>query len=176
VRLNVGCGDWPLTGFVNLDRRKGTKANIRADAGQLPFADETVDEVYAGHMLEHLEPAAADEFLSECRRTLKPVGRLGVLVPDMRAVFERYASGRSSPVEYPPGMWRDVTNLDDCCAWFIYSTLQESPHRWCYDLITLRRKLERNGFRCTTEINRWFDPRVILGAWYQCGWDAVKEA
>jgi|SRR5579859_485493 len=180
MRVNVGCGSWPLPGFVNLDNREGTAANMLADANQfLPFLDASLDEVYAGHFFEHLEPTDGDWFLKECLRTLKPGGLLGVVVPDMKAVFSRYVNGPTLSVEFIPTavsgcVWVSTDNLDDLSAGFIYSTLQESQHRWCYDLDTLGRKLERNGFTLDKEVNRWFDPHIPVGAWYQCGWYARK--
>src|SRR5579859_7956373 len=108
MKVNVGCGGWPLPGFVNLDNREGTAANIMADAGQsnpsvfLPFLDSSLDEIYAGHLLEHLEPIQGDWFLKECLRVLKSGGLLGVVVPDMKAVFSRYINGPTMSVEFIP--------------------------------------------------------------------------
>lgn len=177
MRLNVGCGNWPLPGFINADRLADTRADLRMDALALPFQAASLEEIYAGHFLEHLAQPESDQFLSECRRVLVPDGLLGIVVPDMRAVLERYVARRADPVEFIPTtvsgrVFVRTDDLDDVCAGFIYSTLQESGHRWCYDLVTLRRKLERHGFVVEQEVNRWFDPHIPVGAWYQCGWYA----
>ena len=180
MKVNIGCGGWPLPGFVNVDNLSTTAADVLADASQfLPFVDSSIEEVYAGHFLEHLTLTDADWFLKECQRVLKPGGVLAVVVPDMRAVLERYVNGKEQLVEFIPSsvsgrVWVNTTDLDDVCAGFIYSTLQESQHRHCYDSVTLRRKLERSGFTVEKEINRWFDPHIPVGAWYQCGWYARK--
>jgi len=49
----VGCGDKPK-GDVNVDKRRGSKADIIADAYHLPFRSATFDVVYTSHILEHL--------------------------------------------------------------------------------------------------------------------------
>jgi predicted SAM-dependent methyltransferase len=173
VRLNIGCGDWPLPGWTNLDARAKCKPDVLAKVPPLPFADESVEEIYAGHFVEHLTPKDADKFLAECYRVLVPGGRLGVVVPDTKMIARAYVEGHGS-VEYPEGTVRPMADLDEICDLFLYSTAQESPHRWSYDADTLRRLLLRAGFYPTTEIDRYADPRIPVKNWYSCGWDAVK--
>ncbi len=176
MRLNVGCGEYPLPvneGWVNLDADPAAPAQVRALVPPLPFADESLTEVYAGHFLEHLAPDDAACFLAECRRVLVPGGKLGIVVPDTRAIVKHYLANDLS-VEYPAGTHRRVGDLDEVCGLFLYSTVQDSPHRWSYDLATLRRALERAGFRVVKQIDRYRDPRIPVRVWYGCGWDAVK--
>lgn len=174
MKLNVGCGQYPLPGWLNLDAGDGLPVDVRAIVPELPFRTGSVDEVYAGHLVEHLTPAEARAFLGECRRVLVPGGHLGIVVPDTFEIMRRYVDlSTQGRVEYPLGVWRDMHDLDEVCALFTFSTVQASPHRWNYDLCTLSRLLECSGFRVTGQINRWMDPRVTVGAWYQCGLDAV---
>lgn len=77
VRLNVGAGEVVIDGYTPLDIKTGT------EAGRLPYADETVDEVYASHVLEHVARAEAIDTLREWVRVLKPGGIIRVAVPDM---------------------------------------------------------------------------------------------
>ena len=76
MRLNVGCGDYLLEGFVNLDADPATPADVHADAMVYlrDCPDATFAEVYAGHFLEHLTPEGAQRFLAECYRVLAPGG------------------------------------------------------------------------------------------------------
>jgi len=173
-RLNVGCGQYPLLYWTNLDADQAAFADRYHTVPPLPYEDGTLDDIYAGHFLEHLTPWDARAFLAECLRCLAPGGRIGILVPDTREVLTRWLRGDLDCVEYPVGTFHAVADLDAVCALFLYSTVQDSPHRWSYDLGTLARLLEAAGFRVIGEIDRYRDPRVALGAWYQCGLDAVK--
>ena len=185
MRVNVGCGAWPLPGWINIDEVRvksmtTAKIGVFASVPPLPFPDGCLEEIYAGHFVEHLPRFRAVEFIAECHRCLKPGGLLGIVVPDTRAVMEAYVTGRKRMVELPavPGqesVWVDTDCLDDICSLFLYSTVQDSPHQWSYDLNTLRRLVSEGGFKIGEEINRWFDRRIPLGAWYQCGLDATKE-
>lgn len=174
-RLNIGCGQHPLLFWQNLDGDPNAIADHYAIVPPLPFEDEAFDDIYAGHVLEHLSPRDAHRLLIECRRCLAPGGRLGIVVPDTREVLTRWLNNALDCVEYPEGVFHAVNDLDEICAVFLYSTVQASPHRWSYDLETLHRAIEAAGFVVTGEIDRYRDARIPVGAWYQCGLDAVKR-
>lgn len=173
-RLNVGCGEHPLRYWTNLDEAPDAVADLYMRVPPLPCDDASLDEIYAGHFLEHLSPEDAGRFLDECHRCLVPGGRLGIVVPDTKLIFSRYLRGDIDEVEYPAGTWRCVSDLDEICALFLYSTVQDSPHLWMYDDVTLKRILERHGFTVTGKIDRFKDPRIPVGAWYQMGYQAEK--
>lgn len=172
-RLNLGCGAYRLEGWDNWDADPETPADRHFHAPPIPVGDRTVDEIYCGHLLEHFEPDEADELLRECRRVLVPGGRLGVVVPDTRAVLARYLEQRHEVVEVPEGVFWNLDDLDSVCRVFLYSTIQPSRHKWSYDGATLRRALVRNGFRLEGDIAR-DDPRLSVPSWWDCGVDCTK--
>lgn len=87
-RLNVGCGDRPIDGFVNVDLFAARFADVLADGERLPFSDDSFDEVVTSHVLEHI-PALPDHdgrdrffvFADEIWRVLAPAGRWVLRVP-----------------------------------------------------------------------------------------------
>ncbi|MHA1632581.1 MAG: methyltransferase domain-containing protein [Candidatus Freyarchaeota archaeon] len=53
---------------------------IVADAQSLPFRSGSIDEMFAGHVIEHLEDPI--RFLKECERVLKRGGMVTIVTPN----------------------------------------------------------------------------------------------
>jgi len=81
MKLNLGCGLDVREQWVNIDRRAAPGINLIMDIAKepLPFANDSVDEVLASHVLEHI--AKWEEVLLEIHRVLRPGGLLTVKVP-----------------------------------------------------------------------------------------------
>ena len=77
LKLNIGAGDTQLEGFTPIDRKFGQEAY------PLEYADNSVDEIRASHILEHFTFKEAAEALQEWARVLKPGGRMRIAVPDV---------------------------------------------------------------------------------------------
>ena len=91
--LNFGCGGTFHRDWVNLDASPVSPDVIAHDLRKrFPFADATFDAVYGSHILEHLEPAAANNLLRDCHRILKPGGIIRVAVPDLESIARLYLS------------------------------------------------------------------------------------
>ena len=163
-----------MPGWTNLDADPRIPAQIHALVPPIPLEDGSLDEVYLGHCLEHLLPEDGLELLRECRRCLIPGGKIAVLVPDTHEIMRRYLAGDETCVEYPRGVFHPVADLDAVCRLFLYSTVQPSHHLWSYDRETLARAMTAAGFRELQEIDRFLDPRIACGAWYQIGLEGVR--
>ena len=71
LRLNLGCGTGRMEGFVNCDYLPTAYTDAVFDAcGPWPFKDDSVEHIYASHMLEHLPDPQA--FFREAWRVLRP--------------------------------------------------------------------------------------------------------
>jgi ubiquinone/menaquinone biosynthesis C-methylase UbiE len=59
---------------VGVDIDPDSGADIIASALALPFEDESVDEIYSAHLVEHFNPDEAQKFFDEIYRVLKRKG------------------------------------------------------------------------------------------------------
>jgi len=104
LRLNLGCGNISLEGYLNVDRRSLPGVDIVADVDELPFGAGEVDEIFSAHLLEHFP-------LEQLRRQLLPYyysllkegGIFRAVVPDAEAMIQNYVKG-----EYPYDDMREV--------------------------------------------------------------------
>jgi predicted SAM-dependent methyltransferase len=174
MKLNVGCGYFPMEGWLNLDADARCLPDVCANVPPLPCRDNELAEIFAGHFLEHLDRASAARFLRECYRTLQPGGRLGIVVPDAVEIFRHWLNSAVDEIEYPEGVWRPIADLDAVNELFVYSTVQDPPHAWLWEARTLARAMQAAGFQNLQRINRFSDPRLACPAWYQDGIDGYK--
>jgi len=158
--------------YINLDMVP--YADIVARVPPLPFVDGAFEEIYAGHLLEHLALEEAIVFLAECNRCLADGGRLAIVVPDTRLIAKRWLENAPDFIQLPEGVWWSINDLDAVCALFLYSTVQDSHHKWSYDKHTLGRRMVMAGFGKLREIDRYRDKRLASPAWFQIGLEGVK--
>lgn len=81
-QINIGAGDLPVAGYYGVDSHGYTGVDLVCRVPPLPWPDTSVQEIFTGHFLEHLEPWQVLPFLAECHRVLIPGGSLTVVVPD----------------------------------------------------------------------------------------------
>jgi predicted SAM-dependent methyltransferase len=87
IRLHIG-GTHPHPDWKILNVQAGPGVDYVGDCTDLSrFADASVSEVYASHVLEHLSYVdALPRALSEIRRVLVPGGRVRISVPDIEVL------------------------------------------------------------------------------------------
>jgi len=84
MKLNLGCGYNQLPGYINVDHDPICKPDVVADLeATLPFEDNSVDEIYLHHVLEHLGQTTKTYFSvwKEFYRILKDQGVIRIIVP-----------------------------------------------------------------------------------------------
>ena len=83
-RLNLGCGYDILPGWINTDITdiEGVDVVHDLDTGPWPWADESINEVRAVDVFEHVEYPIL--FMNEVHRILKPGGFLRLRSPHWR--------------------------------------------------------------------------------------------
>lgn len=92
MKLDIGSAQARFRDFTTVDLY-APEADVKADAGDLPFPDNSVDEIWASHILEHIEPPRVQPVLREWLRVLKPGAICRIATPDLddacRAWLER---------------------------------------------------------------------------------------
>ncbi len=91
LRVEIGGGPFPSPGYVHVDAdRTSRHLEHVAPAWKLPFADGSVTELLAIHVLEHVHPTSIDRTLGEWRRVMAPGGFAEIHVPDAATVFPAF--------------------------------------------------------------------------------------
>ena len=134
MKLHLGCGTAVLSDFVNMDGRSIEGVDVVGDISALPAIDDnTVELIYACHVLEHFPKARRLNVMQRWYNVLSPNGILRVAVPDFEKVVHLYKSG----VEV------------DLLSGFLYGrqNYDLNFHYYCWDFKSLKNDLKKVGFR-----------------------------
>lgn len=133
MKLHIGCGKKHLPGYKHLDVIDYDHVDYVCDARNINVIEtESISEIYACHILEHVERDEVLGVLKEWNRVLKSGACLRVAVPDFGAVVEEY-----------------VENKDLACfQGLLYGgqTYDYNFHHVAFDFKMLERLMEDAGF------------------------------
>jgi predicted SAM-dependent methyltransferase len=107
LRLNVGCGGRRLPGYTGVDVIPRPAADIVSPADAIPLPSNSVEEILAIHVVEHVHQWEVPSLLKEWFRLLKPGGRLVMEMPDIIKCAKNVAEGYTYAGKHPDqaGMW-----------------------------------------------------------------------
>ena len=96
LRLHIG-GTEPRPGWKILNVQPGTGVDFVGDCTDLGrFADASVQEIYASHVLEHLSyQDRLPRALGELYRVLRPGGKAMISVPDLEVLCRLFLDPRA---------------------------------------------------------------------------------
>ena len=145
LRLNLGCGDKILPGYVNVDvveARAGMRPDVICDLHDLaPFDADSADEILSVHVVEHFWRWEVRDIVREWVRVLKPGGRMIVECPNIVSACRTFlenpeqfsredqAGQRTMWVFYGDPKWKDPLMI----------------HRWGYTPESLKSLLAEVG-------------------------------
>ena len=143
MKLNIGCGDKILDGYVNVDvvdERAGNKPDVNCDVRTLEsFPEECADEILAVHLIEHFYNWEVQDLLEVWYNTLKPGGTLILETPSLQEACRLIALEPSLIVQNPQRT-----------MWPLYGDPQHKDplmcHKWLYTPQTLAYELNQAGF------------------------------
>lgn len=87
VRLDLGAGKIVRPGHTPRGFAHGS------EIFPLPYADGSVDEIVASHVLEHFPRLQVPLVVKEWSRVLRRSGRIRIAVPDFASIASRYKAG-----------------------------------------------------------------------------------
>lgn len=154
TKLHIG-GSERRAGWTVVNIAAGDHVDIVADCREIPIEPGTCDEVYASHVLEHVDRADVGKALRHWCDLLRPGGRLRVAVPDLQKLCKLYADDMISTL----GAWQITA--------FIYGGQmnEHDYHRCGFSDDTLRSSLEECGFVDVQRVDYFSEFRDCSFAW-----------
>ena len=139
MKLHLGCGERFIPGWTHVDAIDHEHIDFVTSLDDLHFIpSNSVEIIYASHVLEHFCRSSVRKVLHEWHRTLQPRGCLRLAVPDFRVLANLYIMYQNIEIIKGP-----ICGRQDHKYNFHYNIFDEES------LITL---LRGTGF---ANINRW---------------------
>jgi radical SAM superfamily enzyme YgiQ (UPF0313 family)/predicted SAM-dependent methyltransferase len=142
LRVEVGPGDLPRKGYIHCDVFAGKNVDYICNAWAIPFKANTVREIYARHVLEHLTLHEAKRTVKHWYAVLVPGGLLDINVPDIaKHIWQFTQDGLSEFSDF------SVTNFEHALAGFYgWQKNRYDIHKWGYTSDSLSDLLKEAGF------------------------------
>ena len=131
IKINMGCG-WRAfgEGWTHIDGGDYPHLDSK-DIFNLPYEDNSVDLVYASHVIEYFDRDEVRNVLNEWIRVLKPKGILRLAVPDFEVMVGLYFDKQCSLDKFLGPLYGKMSMGDET----IY-------HRTTYDFKSLKSLLK----------------------------------
>lgn len=92
IKLNLGSGGVEVPGgYISVDKFD-KRASILMDVCDLELPDNSVEEILASHLFEHLSPYKVSDILEKWLKVLKPGGKLIMEMPNIEELCKAYAT------------------------------------------------------------------------------------
>jgi hypothetical protein len=91
LKLNLGSGGVKFPSYLSIDKFD-KRADVIADATLINLPENTVEEILASHLFEHVSPYSATETLRKWCTWLRPGGKLIMELPDIEALCRDFAA------------------------------------------------------------------------------------
>jgi ubiquinone/menaquinone biosynthesis C-methylase UbiE len=141
TRLHLGCGNRYIPGFFHVDLAPAPHVDWVGKVEELSFvASDSIELIYASHVLEHFGRHVFRTVLTEWYRVLKAGGVLRLAVPDFGECARLYCEGKL-------GQFNDIVGL-------ICGGQRDANdfHKMIFDRPFLSAELSAVGFR---EVRQW---------------------
>jgi len=140
LKLNLGCGNYLLKNYKNIDIVKTAPRTIVADIRHLDYAPDTVDEIYIRHTIEHFYKDEIKTMLKDFCKMLKPKHKLIIETVDFEAIIHGWLGEQ---------MDKELLN-EFLFGFYAYENIREREpymlHKFIFDYWLLHDFLREAGF------------------------------
>lgn len=141
-KVQLGSGGHVNHDFINIDMTPELGVDIVHDLRKgLPFPENSLDEIYSHHVLEHFNYYEIRELLKSCRRCLKKGGSIRAEIPNFEATAKLWLAGAGDQ-DYQNMLITTILG-GQAVGW---SPKASQTHSWMYSPVSLKALFVAIGF------------------------------
>lgn len=145
IKLNLGAGGIDYENFLSVDMNDH-RAHVMMDITKLDFAPNTVSEIMASHVFEHLSPYDSVPTLKLWLGVLRPGGKLVMEMPDIIELCKKViATNEANDMVAHNGALTAVYGAVNTTSVGKPSDIT-SPHLWGWSKLSLYYHMQEAGF------------------------------
>ena len=95
-KINIGSGTDIKNDYINVDHRSLEGVDVVADVSALPFDENTIEEIFASHVVEHFTERKIEQILKHWYSLLIKNGKMIIIVPNIHDMASRMVRGEIS--------------------------------------------------------------------------------
>ena len=147
IKLNLGSGgkETHKKGYINIDLYEDSDLRIDCMDIDKHWEENSVDEFYASHIIEHYSFKEVPILLEKIYKLLKPGGKLEIRIPDLQYLGAKFGN---------LGWWKRCSNGKSWMKNGIFGDQSHEGHfhKSGFSFQTIKQELEKVGFK--TEVIR----------------------
>lgn len=148
MRVELASGERPFDGYFHCDMRLLESTDLVCKVEVLPFADNSLEELLASHIIEHFSYREIEWVLEEWFRVLRPGGAILIITPNFGYIAHGYAEG-----------WMDYTESRN--RMFGGQDYPGNFHHTMFDSPSMGKALEKVGFRNIRNVTSNYESREV---------------
>ena len=120
IRLDAGCANEKKQGYIGIDINDWGQEIVWDLRGGIPLPDESVEDIWVSHVLEHFTNQEAKDFINEAQRVLINGGTLTTRQPHVKHPTAFYPDHESfwneervQSIQRNEKGWEIVNNYND---------------------------------------------------------------
>ena len=120
IRIDCGCADQKRAGYIGIDINDWGQEIIWDLTDGIPLPDETVEDIWTSHVLEHFTNKEAQEFIRDAQRVLIKGGTFTARLPHVKHPTAFYPDHESfwneekvQSIQRNEKGWEIITNYFD---------------------------------------------------------------
>jgi predicted SAM-dependent methyltransferase len=143
IRLHIGCGTVRKEGYINIDLRTDVDTvDLVADCFKnLPYKENSVDEIISFHLIEHMDEPTFKNRLIYWKSLLKEGGKLIAETPNLIGLTKRFIKVYEEEHRTRPGYVYGCHSKEGRVGLF------NDNHLWGFSPESIKEYFENAGFK-----------------------------